>query len=143
MKFQPQNKTIFLATSEQLTCPQCYLHLFLTVQSLTHLSSAGIITAIEVLFRDGESEGLNFRYPNGAAYEIPFIFDVFPDEQESGRRWVSNFRKAKASGVGPSYMCRCLAKLQCVELLVQCTVAKYRRGTETPRCSPFHYPLGW
>jgi hypothetical protein len=54
MQFLPDNKTIFLAKPEQLTCPHCYLHLFLTVKSLTHLSSAGIITAIEVLFRDAE-----------------------------------------------------------------------------------------
>ncbi len=141
--WSPHNKTIFLATREQLTCPHCYLHLFLTIQSLTHLSSAGIITEIEVLFRDAEYEGLNFRYPNGAAYEIPFIFDVFPDKKESGRRWVSNFRRANASGARPRSMCRCLARLQCVELLVQCTVAKYRRGTDTPRCSSTHVPLGW
>lgn len=139
----PHNKTIFLATAEQLTCPHCYLHLFLTVKFLTHLSSAGIISEIEVLFRDAEYKGTYFRHPNGALFEIPFIFDVFPDAQESGRRWVSNFRKADASGVRPRYMCRCLAKLQCIELLVQCTVAKYRRGTDTPRCSITHVPLGW
>ena len=143
MGSQPQNKTIFLATPEQLTCPHCYLHLFLTVKSLTHLSSAGIITAIEVLFRDGEYEGLNFRYPNGAAYEIPFIFDVFPDKKESGRRWVSDFRRSDATGIGPRRMSPCLARLQCIELLVQCSVSQYRRGTDTPRCSPTHVPLGW
>lgn len=143
MQFLPDNKTIFLAKPEQLTCPHCYLHLFLTVKSLTHLSSAGIITAIEVLFRDAEYNGFKLRHSDGSSFEIPFIFDVFPDDQESGRRWVSNFRRADVTGLRPRYMCRCIAKLQCIELLVQCTVAKYHRGTETPRCSISHVPLGW
>lgn len=138
-----RNKTIFLATPDQLACRHCYLHLFLTAKSLTHLSSAGLITAIEELFRDAEYLGIHFRYPSGKIFEIPFIFDVFPDEQESGRRWVSNFRKADATGLRPRYMCRCLLKLQCIELLLQCTVAKYARGPETPRCSFTHMPLGW
>ncbi len=143
MQFLPDNKTIYLAKPEQLNCSHCYLHLFLTVRSLTHLSSAGIITEIEVLFRDAEYQGLTFRRPNGTLFEIPFIFDVFPDEHESGRRWVSNFRRSAATGMRPRYMCRCIPKLECIELLVQCTVAKYHRGTDTPRCSMSHVPLGW
>ncbi len=138
-----RNETIFLATSDQLTCPDCYVWLWTTVLSLSHLSSAGLITAIEELFRDAEYLGLHFRYPSGKMFEIPFIFEIFPDENESGRRWVSNFRKADKTGTRPRYMCRCLPKLQAVELLVQCTVAKYWRGTETPRCSFLHTPLGW
>lgn len=136
------NETIFLATPTQLACLKCYLWLWTTVNSLSHLSSAGLITAIEELLRDAEYIGIGFRYPNGKSFEIPFIFEIFPDENESGRRWVSNFRKADATGTRPRYMCRCLPKLQAVELLVQCTVAKYRRGTETPHCIT-HIPLGW
>ncbi len=138
-----RNETIFLATPAQLVCPECYLWLWTTVLSLTHLSSAGLITAIEELYRDAECLGIYFRYPSGKIYDIPFIFEIFPDENESGRRWVSNFRKADATGARPRYMCRCLPKLQAVELLVQCTVAKYSRGTKTPRCSYLHTPLGW
>ncbi|MCS6328434.1 MAG: hypothetical protein H8K06_15295 [Nitrospira sp.] len=138
-----RNETIFLATPAQLVCPECYLWLWTTVLSLTHLSSAGLITAIEELYRDAEYLGIHFRYPSGQIYDIPFIFEIFPDENESGRRWVSNFRKADATGARPRYMCRCLPKLQAVELLVQCTVAKYSRGTKTQRCSYLHTPLGW
>jgi hypothetical protein len=93
-----RNETIFLATPAQLVCPDCYLWLWTTVLSLTHLSSAGLITAIEELYRDAEYLGIHFRYPSGKIYDIPFIFEIFPDENESGRRWVSNFRKADATG---------------------------------------------
>lgn len=141
MGSRDRNETIFLATPLQLTCPECYLWLWTTAGLLTHLSSAGLITAIEELFRDAEYLGIHFRYPSGKIFEIPFIFDLFPDE--SGRRWVSNFRKADATGTRPRYTCRCLPKLQAVDLLVQCSVAKYWRGTETPRCSYLHVPLGW
>jgi len=119
------------------------LWLWKAAGSLTHLSSAGLITAIEELYRDAEYLGIDFRYLSGEIYQIPFIFEIFPDENESGRRWVSNFRKADSTGTRPRYMCRCLPKLQAVELLVQCSVAKYWRGTETPRCSYLHTPLGW
>ncbi len=137
-----RSKTIFLATEAQLTCPECLLWLWLTVGSLTHLSAAELIERIEELFRDAEYLGIHFRYPSGVIYEIPFIFELFPDG--CGRRWVSNFRMGDATGTRPRhYKSPSIPRLQAVELLVQCTVAKYWRGTETPRCSYLHVPLGW
>lgn len=143
MESRNRNQTIFLATPEQLTCLECYLWLWTTARSLTHLSSAGIITAIEALFRDLDILGIEIRLPNGTLYKIPFIFDVFGEDLESGRRWMTNFRKAAPNGIGPASHCDCIPKLQCIDLLLQCTVAKYRRGPDTPRCSFSHVPLGW
>lgn len=99
--------------------------------------------AIEELFRDAEYLGIEFRYPNGQPFEIPYIFDVFGDSLDSARRGMNNFLKADATGTKPDSYCRCLLKLRCIELLVQCTVSAYRRGPDTPRCSYTHYPLGW
>lgn len=142
MGSQHRNETIFLATEAQLTCPECMLWLWLVARSLAHLSAAELITRIEELFRDAEYLGIHFRYPSGEIFEIPFIFDLFPDE--SGRRWVWNFRNGDATGSRPRrYTSQSIPRLQAVELLVQCTVAKYWRGTQTPRCSYLHVPLGW
>lgn len=143
MNNQRFSQVIFLAKQDQLSCTECYQFLWSTVVSLTHLSSAGLITAIEELFRDAESLGIDFRHPNGKSFEIPFIFDVFPDQNEAGRRWVSNFRRADLSRTRPRYFCRCIPKLQCIDLLLQCTVSRYHRGANTPRCSFTHVPLGW
>lgn len=100
--------------------------------------------AIEELFRDAEYLGIEFRYPTtGVPFPVPFIFDVFGDDLDSARRGMNNFLKADATGTRPDSYCRCLLKLQCIELLLQSTVAKYRRGPETPRCSFTHVPLGW
>lgn len=143
MSKQSKKQIIYTATSEQLTCPHCYLHLWSTATSLTHLSSGGWITAIEEFFRDTDILGIEIRHSNGELFKIPYIFDVFPDGNESGRRWMSNFRKFDANGVRPRYISRCLIKLQCVELYVHATVAKYTRGPETPRCSLTHFPLWW
>lgn len=143
MGSQPQNKTIFLASTDQLACPQCYDWMWSTAVSLPHLSSGGWLNAIEELFRDLDILGIKIRHSSGDLFEIPFIDDVFAPENESGRRWVSNFRKADASGTKPRYQCRCVPKLLCIELLLQATVAKYIRRADTPRCSSTHYPLGW
>src|SRR5688500_17740287 len=98
MRYQRQNKIIFLATPEQLACAQCYAHLWSTAVSLTHLSSGGWIKAIEELFRDLDILGIEIRCLCGQLWKIPFMFDVFPDENEAGRRWVSNFLRADATG---------------------------------------------
>lgn len=143
MHNQRSSQVIFLAKQDQLSCRECYQFLWSAVVSLTHLSSAGLITAIEELFRDSESLGIDFRHPNGKSFEIPFIFDVFPDQNEAGRRWVSNFKLADSTGGRPLMASRCILRLQCIELFAQCTVAKYRRSTDTPRCSFTHVPLGW
>lgn len=144
MGFRPQNKVVFIATPEQLSCLHCYRHLWSIAVSLTHLTSGGWINAIDALFRDLDVLGIELRRPDdGKLIPIPFSFEVFPDENEAGRRWVTNFRKANKEGTGPKYFCRCLPKLECVELLLQCTVAKYHRGSDTPRCGFNHMPLGW
>jgi hypothetical protein len=143
MSGQLPRNIIFTATVEQLSCEHCRQHLWSTAVSLTHLSSAGVIAAIDCLYRDAEYLGIEFRNPDGALYIIPETWELFPEENEAGRRWMSNFRKADKTGMRPRYFCRCIQKLRCIELLVQCTVARYRRGPETPRCSYTHYPLGW
>lgn len=143
MGFRPQNKVVFVATPDQLSCLHCYRHLWSIAVSLTHLSSGGWINAIDSLFRDLDVLGIELRYPNGKLFEIPCIWEVFPEENEAGRRWVTNFRKANKEGTGPKYLCRCMSKLGCVELLLQCTVARYLRGSDTPRCSFGHTPLGY
>ena len=135
--------TIYVASAEQILCKQCLLYMWSVAVSLTHLTSGGWINAIEALFRDLDVLGIELRHPDGKLFEIPYIFDVFGDDLESGRRWMTNFRKANKTGTGPKYFCRCIPKLQCVELLLQCTVAKYRRGPDTPRCGFNHMPLGW
>ena len=142
MGCQPQNKVVFLPTVEQLSCKQCYRHMWSIAVSLTHLSSGGWITAIEELFRDLDVLGIELRHTCGKLFDVPYIFDVFGDDLESGRRWMTNFRQADPTGTGPRYFCRSMPKLQCVELLLQCTVAKYRRGEKTSRCSSTHIPLG-
>lgn len=138
-----RNQVIFLATPEQLACKQCYLHLWSIAVSLTHLSGSRWVIAIEELFRDAEYFGIEFRYPNGQPFEIPYIFDVFGDDPDSSRRGMNNFLKADATGTKPDSYCRCLVKLQCIELLLQCTVSRYQRGPDTPRCGFDHLPLGW
>lgn len=143
MEESSRKQIIFTATPEQLSCKQCYRHLWSITVSLTHLSSGGWITAIEELFRDLDKLGIELRHTCGKLFDIPYIFDVFGDDLESGRRWMTNFRKADHTGADPRYFCRSISKLQCIELLLQCTVAKYRRGVETPRCSITHMPLGW
>ncbi|MCA9466310.1 MAG: hypothetical protein KC643_12830 [Nitrospira sp.] len=143
MTKRTENQIIFTATKEQLTCSSCYDHLWSMAVSLAHLSSAGWITAIEEFFRDTDILGIEIRQPNGELFKIPYIFDVFPDENEAGRRWVTNFRQADETGMRPRSMCRCLLKLQFIELYVHATVAKYTRGPDTPRCSLTHFPLGF
>jgi hypothetical protein len=143
MAEQPKKQIIFTATKEQLTCPHCYLHLWSMAASLTHLSSGGWITAIEEFFRDTDIFGIEIRHSNGELFKIPFIFEVFPDDNEAGRRWITNFRKADATGRQPHYMCRCLPKLQCIAMLLSATVAQFSRGSNTPLCSMRHWPLGW
>ena len=133
---------IFVAMPQQLSCKACYQHLWRTAVLLP-LSGGRWVIAIEELFRDAEHLGIEFRYPNGQPFEIPYIFDVFGDDLDSARRGMNNFLKADSTGTKPDSHCRCLLKLQCIELLLQCTVAKYRRGPETPLCSFSHYPLGW
>ncbi len=143
MRLTPQDKVIFVATPEQLLCKSCYRHLWSTAAPLTALRGCRGIISIEELFRDLDILGIEIRNPNGTLYEIPFIFDVFGEDLESGRRWMTNFRKAAPNGIEPDSHCDCIPKLQCIDLLLQCTVAKYRRGPETPRCSFTHVPLGW
>lgn len=142
---QPKKQIIFTATKERLTCSSCYQHLWSTAVSLTHLSSGGWITSIEEFFRDTDILGIEIRRPSGEIFVPPYIFETFPcdDDNESGRRWITNFKKVDVTGAGPRYMCRCLEKLQCVELFVQATVAKYSRGPDSRRCSLTHFPLGW
>lgn len=146
MGHRPQGKVIFVATIEQLTCKKCYFHLWSIAVSLTHLSGGGWVIAIEELFRDAEYLGIEFRYPKtGQPFPVPYIFDVFGDDPDSSRRGMNNFLKADSTGTKPHSYCRCLLKLQCIELLVQTTVSRYQRGPDTPLCSfgPWHYPLGW
>lgn len=143
MGFRPQNKVVFVATPDQLSCLHCYRHLWSIAVSLTHLSSGGWINAIEELFRDLDVLGIELRHPCGKLFEIPFIFEIFGDDLEAGRRWMTNFRKANREGTGPKYFCRCMPKLACVEILLQTTVSKYQRGPDTPRCGFNHLPLGW
>ena len=134
---------IFTATIDQLSCPQCYFHLWSIAVSLTHLSSTGLIAAIESLLRDAEHLGIEFRHPDGTPFIIPETTELFQEKNKSGKRWVADFREANAAGTGPYRHSRCFERLQLIELLLQCTVAKYRRGPETPRCSFTHFPLGW
>lgn len=133
---------IFVATPEQLSCRLCYSHLWITAVSL-HLSSGGWITAIDALFRDAEHLGIEFRHPNGTPFVILDTCETFPEENEAGRRWVTNFKKADSTRICPRYHCRCFQKLLCIELVLQCTVSMYQRGPDTPRCSFTHMPLGW
>ena len=143
MAKQLSPQIIFTATKEQLTCPHCYQHMWLTAVSLTHLSSGDWIRAIEEFFRDTDILGIELHHPDGELFKIPYIFDVFPDENEAGRRWVTNFRKADETGMRPRTMCRSIEKLQCIELYAHSTIAQFMRGPETPRCSLTHFPLGW
>ncbi|MEX5219707.1 MAG: hypothetical protein NW701_17895 [Nitrospira sp.] len=143
MNNQSLPRVIFTATPDQLSCRRCYIHLWSTAVSLSHLSSAGWITAIEELFRDLDVLHIQIRRPNGELFQVPYIFEIFPDDNEAGRRWVSNFRKVDVKGKKPRYHCRCILKLTCIELLLQATVAKYIRHSDTPRCSSTHMPLGW
>jgi len=144
-----QTQTLFTATKDQLTCPYCYNHLWSMAVSLTHLSSAGWIDAIEEFFRDLDVFGIEIRYPSGEEWPIPYIFGIFPDENEegdeteAGRRWVSNFKKADQSGNCFASMSPLLHRVRCVELYCHATIAAYSRGPETPRCSMTHFPLGW
>ncbi len=145
MANQLKQKVFFTATKEHLACRACYEHLWRTTVSLTYLSSGGLIIAIEEFFRDTDILGIEIHNPDGSYWTIPFIDSAFPcnDDNESGRRWVSNYKKPDETGLRPKSMSRCLLKLQCVELLVHATVAKYARELEIERCSLTHLPLGW
>ncbi len=136
-------KIIFTATPEQLLCKSCYRHLWSTAAPLIDLRGCRGIIRIEEVFRDLNILGIEIHHPDGTLFEIPYIFAVFGENLESGRRWMTNFRKAAPNGIEPDSYCDCIPKLQCLDLLLQCTVAAYSRGSETPRCSATHLPLGW
>ena len=148
---QSQNQILFTATKDQLTCMTCYLYLWRHVISLKHLSSEGLIMAIEEFLRDLDKLGFEIRYPNGKLFPIPYIFDVFPmddedKENDPGRRWLSNFKRANATGTGPRMYCTkpiSLPRLQLLALYCHATVASFQRGPNSPRCSLTHDPLGW
>ncbi len=156
-KGRPQPQILFTATKDQLTCYECYLYLWRHVVSLKHLSSEGLINAIEEFFRDLDILGIEIREPNGALWTVPPTWEVFQydqkdddddsdEDQNSGRRWVTSYKEADETGIRPSCMrCRAhvLPRLICLELFVHATVAKYARGPVTERCSFTHYPLGW
>lgn len=147
------NKQILYVASkgQLLHCKDCYLHLWITIVSLTHLSSARLIEAIEEFLRDLDDLKIEIRYLNGDLYPIPYMFDVFPiddddKENDPGTRWVSNFKRANKQGTGPRMFCTkpaSLPRLELLELFAHATVAKYTRGPDTPRCSLTHLPLGW
>ena len=147
----PKKQIIFTATKEQLTCRSCYEHLWRTIVSLTHLSSAGLIMAIEEFLRDLDILGIEIRRPNGVLFPIPFSFDVFQihdedEEKNPGKRWVSNFKRSNDAGTGPRMYCTKpagLPRLEILEVFAHATVAAYTRGPETKRCSLTHFPLGW
>ena len=143
MGIPSRTQVIFVATPEQLSCKQCFLHLWSIAVSLTHLSGTKVIAAIESLFRDAERLGIEFRYPDGTPFIIPETAELFPVKNRAGERWITDFREVNATGTGPCRHSPLFERLQCIELLLQCTVAKYRRGPDTPRCSFSHMPLGW
>ena len=151
-------KTLFIALPENFQCDQCSLWLWSHVISLTHLSSAGLIIAIEEFFRDLDILGIEIRYPNGKFWPVPYIFEIFGSEDEDadddgkkgetepGRRWLTNYKQPDETGTKYKRMCcreNVLPRLQCIELYIHATVAQYARGPETPRCSLTHFPLGW
>lgn len=138
-----KNNIVFVATPEQLLCKQCYRFMWSIAAPLTDLRGCRGIISIEEMFRDLDILGIEIRHPNGDLFEIPYIFEVFGDDLESGRRWMTNFRKAAPNGIEPASYCDCIPKLLCIELWLQCTVSAYSRGPETPRCSFTHVPLGW
>jgi len=140
-----QTQILFTATKEQLSCPECYLHLWRTIRSLTHLSAAKLIDAMEAFFRDLDMHGIEVRYPDtGEFFVIPYIDDIFPCvESEAGRRWINDYKRPFQGGVRHDVKPEILNRLICMELIVHATVAKYTRGSDTPRCSMTHFPLGW
>lgn len=145
MSSQPTAQIIYAASHEQLTCVTCYRHLWSTIVSLSHLSSRGLIEAIEGFHRDIYALGYDVRHANGDEFVIPQIYEIFPcdDEHEAGRRWINNFKLADETGMRPQAMRRGLLKLQCLTLFMHANVAAFTRAPETPRCSVTHVPLGW
>ncbi len=145
MSSQSKTQIIFTATKTQLSCRPCYQHLWRSTVSLTHLSSGGLIVAIEEFFRDTDILGIVIRNPNGTLWPIPKVWEIFPcdDDNESGRRWISNLKRPDETGNRPKAMCRCFVKLQCIELLIHAKTASYARGLDAKRCSLAHFPLGW
>ena len=151
MSIQEKRTIIYVPNDEQLTCHACYQHLWEMVVSLTHFSSASLIIAIEEFLRDLDILGIEIRYQNGEPFPIPYMFDVFPiddDDQENdpGRRWLCNFKRANKAGTGPRMRCTkpmALPRLQLLALYCHATVEKFSRFPNIPRCSLTHLPLGW
>ncbi len=141
MRVQTKNDTIFLASPAQLTCRQCFHHLWSTSRSLS-LSSGRWLKVLGGFVRDVDILGKEIRRTSGEIFDVPEIDDVFPFKNEAGRRWFTNFRQADSTGARPKRFSRKFYRLQLIDLYLQCTVAKYQRGTETPHCIS-HVPLGW
>ena len=142
MSDQSKKPIIFTATKEQLTCKQCYLRLWLIAVSLTHLTSGKWIIAIEEFFRDLDVLGIEIRHPNGQLYHVPYIFELFPDENEAGRRWMSLFLQADNSGMRPRRMCRDLRRLEAIAFYLEASVSSFSQVDGTDLCSLTHRPLG-
>jgi len=142
-------QVIHIATKEQLSCEKCAFHLWQIIRSLTHLSAADLIAEMECLLRDLDELGLTICFPGGKEWPIPFICEIYPEvnekgqKTEGGRRWINWYRKKFRGGVQPHAKPEIWVRMICLELLMQATVAKYTRGSETPRCSMTHVPLGW
>jgi hypothetical protein len=142
-------QVIHIASRKQLSCCHCAFHLWKHVKSLTHLSAADLIYAMEGFFRDLDVRGFMICFASGKEWPIPLICEIFPEfnkkgkKTDAGRRWINWYRKKFRGGVKPNAKSEMWVRMICIELYVHATVAKYTRGSETPRCSMTHFPLGW
>ncbi len=125
-------QSVLVATGEQLREPYYYRRLWKTAKSLAHLSSRDWLREIEYLFRDTDIFKIELRYPGGELYPIPYMFDLFGEDDEDARRWISLFLKADESGENPKHISIKLERLRAIDLFLRATVARYSDVTWEP-----------
>ncbi len=132
MNEHPIIQTVLVATDEQLKNTHYYRRLWETAKSLTHISSLDWLKEIEFLYRDTDILRIELRYPGGQLYPIPYMFDLFGEDDEDSRRWISLFLKADESGENPKHISIKLERLRAIDLYLRASVARYSDATWEP-----------
>ena len=127
-----KRQTVLVSTNEQLKDKHYYRRMWKTAKSLTHISSRDWIKEIEFLYRDTDILRIELRFPGGQLYEIPYIFDLFGEDDEDARRWMSLFLKADETGDNPKHISIKLERLRAIDLYLRATVACYSETTWKP-----------
>ena len=126
-------QTVLVENYKGLFEEKYYFRMWKAAKTLTHLTSRGWVLELEAFFRDVRAHGIELRFPGGRAYDIPYFFDLFPEYEESAKRWMSTFlesKKTETRMLRISY--RSPARIQAIDLYLRCNVARYSDATWMP-----------